>query len=122
MFAPGDTFFGGGELHGTNHLWIVINDPAQRDGLALYVNITSIKGGSFDDLTCVLQRGEHAAVSRPSYIRFDGAKASLVAELDEAERRGLIRRGEKAFAQLVTKIRQAALAAELLSENFRKLL
>jgi len=40
MFGPGDTFYGGSELHGKNHLWIVINDPARHEGLALYVNIT----------------------------------------------------------------------------------
>src|SRR6266481_5932540 len=70
MFGPGDTFYGGSELHGRNHLWIVINDPARHDGLALYVNITSLKGGRFDDLTCVLQRGEHVAANHPSYSSF----------------------------------------------------
>lgn len=122
MFEPGDTFFGGAELHGKNHPWIIINDPSQHDRLALYVNITSIKGGRFDDVTCVLQRGEHISVSRPSYIRFDGAKIALVSQLDEAGRLGLIRRSEKASAQLVAKIRRAALVAERLKENFKKLL
>lgn len=122
MFEQGDTFFGGAELHGKNHPWTIINDPSQHDGLALYVNITSIKGGRFDDLTCVLQRGEHISVSRPSYIRFDGAKIALVSQLDEAGRLGLIRRSEKASAQLVAKICRAAFVAERLKENFKKLL
>ncbi len=122
MFGPGDTFHGGSELHGKNHLWLVVNDPAQHDGLALYVNVTSLKGGRFDDLTCVLQRGEHVAVTHPSYIRFDGAKAALVSELDEAGRRGLIKRGERASAELLRKIRQAALASQRLKEDFKKLL
>ena len=122
MFDQGDTFHGGAEFHGKDHPWIIINDPSQHDGLALYVNITSLKGGRFDDLTCVLQRGEHAAVSHPSYIRFDGAQTALVSQLDEAARLGLINRSEKASAQLVTKIRHAALAAQRLKEDFKKLL
>ena len=73
-------------------------------------------------MTCVLQRGEHVAANHPSYIRFDGAKTALVAELDEAGRRGLIKRGEKASAELLRKIRQAALASQRLKEDFKKLL
>ena len=122
MFQQGDTFYGGAELHGKNHPWIIINDPSRHSGLALYVNITSIKGGRFDDLTCVLLSGEHGSVSRPSYIRFDGAQTALVSQLGEAERRGLIQRGGKASVQLVTKIRHAALAAQRLKEDFKKLL
>lgn len=122
MFAQGDTFFGGAELHGKNHPWIIINDPSRHAGLALYVNITSLKGGRFDDLTCVLQRGEHASVSHPSYIRFGGAKTALVSELEQAERLRLIWRGEKASAGLVDKIRRAALAAQRLKGDFKKLL
>ena len=122
MFEQGDTFYGGGELHGKNHLWIIINDPSQHSGLALYINITSIKGGQFDDLTCVLQAGEHVSVAHPSYVRFGGAKTALISELEEAERLGLIRPSEKASLQLVTKIRHAALAAQRLKEDFKKLL
>ena len=122
MFEQGDTFYGGAEFHGKDHPWIIINDPAQHGGLALYVNITSLKGGRFDDLTCVLQRGEHVAVSHPSYVRFDGAKTALVSQLDEAARLGLIKRGGKASAPLVTKIRHAARAAQRLKVDFKKLL
>ena len=122
MFEPGDTFYGGAEVHGKNHPWIIINDPSQHGGLALYVNITSIRGGGFEDLTCVLQCGEHVSVSHPSYIRFDGAKSALVSELDQAERLGLIRRGGKASSQLLTKIRHAALAAQRLKMDLKKLL
>ena len=122
MFEQGDTFFGGAEFHGKDHPWIIINDPSQHDGTALYVNITSVRGGRFEDLTCVLQSGEHPAVSHSSYIRFDGAKAALVSQLSEAARLGLIKPGAKASAQLVNKIRQAALAAQRLKDDFKKLL
>jgi hypothetical protein len=122
MFEQGDTFFGGAEFHGKNHPWIIINDPAQHGGLALYVNITSLRGGRFDDLTCVLQAGEHISISHPSYIRFDGAAAVLVSELDKAECRRLIRRGAKASPALLEKVRRAAFVAQRLKEKFRKIL
>lgn len=122
MFEQGDTFYGGAEFHGKDHPWIIINDPSQHGGVALYVNITSLRGGRFDDLTCVLQSREHPAVSHPSYIRFDGANTALVSQLNEALRLGLITQGPKASAQLMAKIRQAALAAQRLKEDFKKLL
>ncbi len=122
MFELGDTFYGGEEHHGKDHPWIVINDPSQHDGQALYVNITSIKGGRFDDLTCVLQRGEHVSVTHASFIRFDGAKSALITELGEAERLRLIVRGPKATDALVAKIRQAAVVAARFKDDFKKLL
>lgn len=121
MFELRDTFCGGKEVHGEDHLWIVINDPAQHDGQVLYVNVTSLTG-RFDDLTCVLQRGEHPFIKHDSYVRFDGAKVALVAQLDEAERLRLIARDEKATEELVKKIRQAASVSTRLKEDFRKLL
>ncbi|MDE3068445.1 MAG: hypothetical protein KGJ60_12985 [Verrucomicrobiota bacterium] len=76
MFEQGDTFFGGAELHGKDHPWVIINDPAQHGGQALYVNITSLKGGRFDDLTCVLHAGEHPSVSHASYNRRNAVDTS----------------------------------------------
>jgi hypothetical protein len=122
MFGMGDTFHGGAEFHGKNHPWIIINDPARHGGLALFVNITSLKGGKFDDLTCVLQAGEHSSISHPSYIRFDGARVALASQLEEAERLRLIRRSERASRALLEKIRRAALAAQRFKADFRKLL
>ena len=45
MFREGDAFFGGRAVHGSDHLWITINEPALQDGTALHVNISSVTPG-----------------------------------------------------------------------------
>ena len=38
MFREGYAFFGGRAVHGSDHLWIILNEPALHGGTALYVN------------------------------------------------------------------------------------
>lgn len=120
-FARGDAFYGGRELHGDDHLWIVINDPAAHGGKALIVNITSLKG-AFVDMTCVVEKGEHAFVRHRSYVRFNGSRVADATDLDEAERKGLIRRRDSASAALLEKIRLAAKSAPRLKNEYRDFL
>jgi len=69
MVSQGDTFLGGSEVHGTDHLWIVINEPHVRNGVALIVNISKLRPGA--ETTCVLQKGEHPFLTEAqgSYVR-----------------------------------------------------
>jgi hypothetical protein len=121
MFAAGDTFYGGGEIHPDNHLWVVINDPTQHQGEALFVNITTLKG-SFAEPTCILQAGEHPFVHHPSYIRFGGAKTAQVSQLNRAESMNLIKRQPPVSAMLLQRIQQAALISPRLNQTYKALL
>ena len=66
MFREGDAFFGGRAVHGSDHLWIISNEPALHEGTALYVSITS--SWAMAELTCVLEAGEHPFISRRSWL------------------------------------------------------
>ena len=80
----GDCFLGGGELHGSDHLWIVINDPAAHGGLALIVNISTKREEA--ELTCILGKGDHPL------IRGAQLNPRLLAEIEQdgsAHGRGL---------------------------------
>jgi hypothetical protein len=120
-FGLGDTFYGGREIHGDDHLWLVINDPNTHAGVALIVNITTLEG-SFVDRTCLVDKREHPFVTHPSYVRFIGARGPTIIELDAAERLGKIRRRPQASTALLDKVRLAAISAPLLNPTLRKLL
>ena len=51
---PGDTFLGGGEVHGEDHLWLVINDPSAHGGVALIVNVSTLRPNA--ETTCLVQQ------------------------------------------------------------------
>jgi hypothetical protein len=61
MVAQGETFLGGGEVHGKDHLWIVINDPQAKNEVVLIVNVSKLRPGA--ETTCVLRKGEHPFLS-----------------------------------------------------------
>ena len=120
MFTLGDAFLGGAQVHGTHHLWFVINTPLEHGNTALMVNISSLS--SVAETTCILQGGEHPFITRESYVRYGSTRQALVAELCRAEARGLIHRQERASQRLVEKLRAGAMASPRLAKKFLALL
>lgn len=120
MFIQGDTFLAGEQVHGTHHLWVIINDPSAHQDTALFVNVTTLS--TIAELTCVLKAGEHPFVKHDSWIRFASAKTALVAQLDRLESLGLIIRQQPAPPALVQKIRAGAAASPQLPQKFVTLL
>jgi hypothetical protein len=120
MFTLGDAFLAGEQVHGTHHLWLIINDPAAHQNTALFVNITTLS--AIAELTCVLKPGEHPFVKHDSWIRFASAKTAAVAELDTLESKGLILRQPAASSALIQKIRAGAATSPLLPQKFLCLL
>ena len=116
----GDSFLGGGELHGSDHLWIVINDPAAHGGAALIVNVSTLRDEA--ELTCILKKGDHPLISHESYVRYASARNPDVAKLQEAFKRGLFRPQPAATPALVAKIRAGASASPMLPKSLLALL
>ena len=52
-----------------SHLRFVISNPAEN-GLCLAVHCCTKTGGRFDDLTCILNEGDHRGIKHPSFIRY----------------------------------------------------
>ena len=49
------------------HLFVVLNDPC-KDGQCLLVMLSSVKEGKPHDKTCVLNKGDHEFVDRPTFV------------------------------------------------------
>lgn len=120
MFTQGDTFLAGEQVHGSHHLWIIINDPAAHNDTALFVNVTTLS--PLAELTCVLNAGDHPFITHGSWNRFASAKSALVKELDTLESKDLIVRQAPASAALVQRIRAGAQASPMLPQKFSALL
>jgi len=120
MAACGDAFLGGAEDHGDDHLWVIINDPQAHDGIAVFVNISTVRGKV--DSTCFLRRGDHPFIRRDSYVRFRSAKKALVEELDVLIKAHRLRPHQPATAAVVARIRAAAAVAPEFPGDLRALL
>jgi hypothetical protein len=118
--ACGDTFLGGAEVHGDDHLWVIINDPQAHDGAAVFVNVSTIRAKT--DTTCILRRGDHPFIKHDSYVRFRSAKKALVEELDALIKARRLRPHQPADPALLERIRAAAAAAVEFPEDLRSLL
>ena len=117
---PGDTFLGGGEMHGTHHLWIVINDPAARGGEAVIVNVSTLRPDA--ETTCVLAKGEHAFIRHESYVRYQSARKVRLSDLQRAVKAGLLQPHVAVKAPVLAKILAGAKASPLLAVELRALL
>lgn len=120
MVSQGDTFLGGGQVHGVDHLWIVINDPAQHGGRALFVNVTTMRADA--ETTCILAKAEHPFIKHESYVRYISARDADVASLDVLINAKKLRPQPPASAALLAKLRAGAVASPLLPPEKRALL
>lgn len=116
----GDTFLGGGELHGEHHLWLVLNDPPAHHDVALMVNVSTLRPNA--ETTCIVRPGEHPFLKHDSYVRYASARRAGVADLAAALKRGLLQRHQPASAALLAKVRAGALASPHLAGELRALL
>lgn len=117
---PGDTFLGGGEVHGSHHLWVVMNDPAAHGGEAVIVNVSTQRLGA--ETTCVLGKGEHPFIEHDSYVRYQSARKVSVKNLEAAVKAGLLKPRTAASTALLAKIQAGAQASPLLPLELRALL
>ena len=116
----GDTFLGGGEFHGEDHLWLVINDPSAHAGLALIVNVSTLRPNA--ETTCLLRQGEHPFITHDSYARYGSARSANAADLAEAVKKGLLKPHQAASKAFLEKVRAGAKASPLLAGELRALL
>ncbi len=69
MFEQGTVYrLGGG------HYYFVISDPAADSEHIVVVNMTTLRGFSTEDASCVLNPGEHPVVQHASWIKYEKAE------------------------------------------------
>lgn len=116
----GDTFLGGGEVHGQDHLWLVINDPLARAGEALIVNVSTLRPNA--ETTCLLRAGEHSFIRHVSYVRYASARRVNAAALDKLVKAGRLKPHQAATPALLQKVRAGAKASAFLARELQALL
>jgi hypothetical protein len=116
----GDTFLGGGEIHGADHLWLVLNDPVAHEGTALLVNLSTLRPDA--ETTCILRSGEHEFITRDSYVRYRSARAAKTSDLEKLVRAGRLKLHRSASKELLEKVRAGAKASPQLALELKALL
>lgn len=100
---------------GGNHFWAVIS--AARNGLVLAVNITDIKHSP--DSPCVIEVGEHPAVTKRSAVFYRKAREFEAERIDEFIAGGVqLRQLPDCSAALLARIIQGAKVADDLTFRF----
>ncbi|MCL5098047.1 MAG: hypothetical protein M1608_11075 [Candidatus Omnitrophica bacterium] len=117
---PGDTFLGGGEVLGEDHLWLVINNPPAHAGVALIVNVSTLRPNA--ETTCLVQKGEHPFIQHDSYVRYGSARSANVADLEKLVKAGRRKPHQAASRVLLEKVRAGATASPLLARELLALL
>ena len=116
----GDTFLGGSQVHGEDHLWLIVNDPSAHSGFVLIVNVSTLRPNA--ETTCLVQVGDHPFIMHDSYVRYGSARKVKATDLAEAVKKGLLRPQQPASKDLLAKIRAGAKASPFLAPELQALL
>ena len=100
-----------------NHVWIVISDEV--GGCVLTVNVTDI--AHYPDSPCVLQIGDHPAITKRSAIAYRRAKARPARRIDECIAEGTLRRLSNCSPDLLARIIEGARQADDLTPRLQRI-
>lgn len=116
MIQPGETLL---KQDPRNHLWIVLSNENSTGGIAL-ANLTTHRPGRSDHQNCLMVRpGEHPYVQHDSCIRFQEAKLTPLAELEDVRLRGQLPQHEPCPPELLLRIQEGMLIAEPVSDEVK---
>ncbi len=104
------------------HLWIVISDPLINSDDVLLVNLTTVRGVKFEDLSCVFDAGEHEWIVAKSYIDFSYARFYSNAHLDRIHNGTTVRVHASFPPHLLRRIHDGAAATQNLELGYLDLL
>jgi len=79
-------------------------DPKHKQTSILIVTLSKIRQNRSDDLTCVLEIGEHSFMTRKSYISYRHARTIPIARMRRLDTDGRIQPKEVIDEQLFTRI------------------
>jgi len=85
------------------HLFIVISDP-DTDGSVLVVNASTLRNPRRDDSSCVLEPGDHPAISRKSFIAYYFAEVIKTSTIENKCRNNIFRPEEDISDHLLLRI------------------
>ena len=85
-FSKGDTFLNEEIGRLKAHLWVILSDPNLNSDKIVLVNFTTIRGFDYEDLSCVLNVGEHRFIRHDTYVSYKDAIIVNLNNLEELKR------------------------------------
>jgi hypothetical protein len=101
------------------HLRFVISEP-DVDGKVLVVHMTSFRGNGREDMSCILNPGDHECVTDKSYIRYDKAFDIELMNLLKEKMTGSIISKAELKAPVLKRIQEGAQKSAALQRKFKK--
>jgi hypothetical protein len=107
----------------SEHLWIVISDPAKDNGRVLLVNFSSVKPGVPFDPACVLEVGDHPYITQETFVYYRSAQVQSNKDLERQVSSGKIRFPyDPVSPEILKRIREGATKSKFINRGHRKLL
>lgn len=114
MVTPGSTFQ-------SNHLYVVISDPARHDGKCVLVNLTTQRAKS--DTTCVLAEEDFPSfIHHPTVVNYGDALLANAATLEQIISQGEVRPHPDMGAEVLKRMVVGALSSPAFPIGLKKYL
>lgn len=101
------------------HLYFVISNP-DIDNNVLVVNMTTFKDTGREDLSCILDVGEHPEITNKSYIRYDKAVELGTSKIIELAMKKIIILKKDLDPTVLKRIQEGAKESSALPDKFKK--
>jgi hypothetical protein len=92
------------ELGVPRHLWFVLSDPSASSRIVI-ANLSTTPCTSGE--VCLVKPGEHAKISRDSYLRFRDARVTSTTMIEPLFQSGVLQETQEASTILVQKLQRA---------------
>ena len=102
------------------HLWVIISDPLRDASRVLIVSLTTYNPKK--ENACLLDAGDHPAISRKTCVAHDLANAPSLAQLEQAKDAGHLVPAEPVSDEILSRIREGAALSKRLSLDHGELL
>ncbi len=99
------------------HLWIVSSDPAQCEDRILLLNVTTWRGKTGDDSSCLLVPQDHDSISHKSYINYRLGEVKGISYIRKMKNNECVVEKEDADERLIAKIHEGAKKTHFLKEK-----
>jgi len=109
-----------------DHLYIVLNDPQPfenygRHACVVLVNLSSLREGVPHDATCVLEPGEHAFVTRKSFVFYRNARIEQENHVLQLVRQGVFKPHEPMPTAVLRRIKAGLFASPHTKREFKRM-
>lgn len=103
------------------HLWVVCSDPPGDRAVVITMSLCSIRSAPSDDLTCLLQVGEHPFVVKPTFVFYRNVLLVDPGRIDAAFRAGVLIPGADMPRSVVQRMLRGALASPFVADAVKTL-